>query len=151
LTSSTFAQFYEISIPGNTFLPHDHTEQWARAYQGFLTMNGEAGAYIAPVIFPDSASGLRVSRLSVTYTDNCSGYLTVYLYKRDRWVGWSGIQVASIQSTGASAATRFMNVPGSLMAAYGINNNRYAWYLYAIFSSGTPFDLELAHITIRYQ
>jgi len=157
ILSSTFGVADELSFNGIHFTPAFSHYDVAKSLSGYVYQDGASGGWMsAPVVFPNSASGMNVTRLSVTYWDNDPlYYLRVRLYKTDRWSG-SSTMVADLESGAgeASASISYMNMPKSQMTAYGIDNNRYAWYLYfwrsdSDGSAGT--DMRLNHVTIRYE
>jgi hypothetical protein len=151
LTSFSYAQFYELCYPGNAFTPSSNSVEYHKHIDGYLYLNGPH-QFNYPVIFPASANGKKVSRLSVTYLDNVAGgYIRVALYKLDRWSGdATEVGILSSSSTGSSPFIFDMNLPKGQMKTRGIDNNRYAWYLYG-YMSGFGENLRLYQVTVRYQ
>jgi hypothetical protein len=88
------------------------------------------GSCYCAVNFPDSANGMKVSRMSVTFMDNNgSADLEILLYKMNRWTGnISIVAFLSSSSKTDSSSIQFMNVPKIGMYAHGIDNNRYSWF-----------------------
>jgi len=146
------AQTYHLSFSGNVFNGNEPSRDFFKAANGYLYMPSGNGTHVAQVNFPDSANGMGVSRLSVSYLDNnSSDYLLVHLSKVDRWNGtWT--QVASVSSNGLLNSTdiRYLNIPKSQMTGRGIDNNRYAWYL-VVYFSGSGNTLRLYNVTVRYE
>ena len=152
---STFNVADEISFNGCHFSHAQDEYEHDRDIDGSIHQNDSAGWMTAPIVFPDSATGMNVTRLSVTYRDNtASAYVRVRLYKTDRWSGLA-TEVAELESGVAEASTgvQYMNIPKSQMTGYGIDNNRYAWYLYCWFSdqAGAGVNLKLHQVTVRYE
>jgi hypothetical protein len=153
-SSFTSAQFHELSFCGTHF-SHAHDEyEHNRDLDGSMHQENSRGWMTAPVVFPDSASGMNVTRLSVSYRDNDATYgMIVRLYKTDRWTGQSHM-VAELDSDdySTSAAVQYMNLPKSQMQAYGIDNNRYAWFLYLYFNDPDGnTSVKLHQVTVRYE
>jgi len=142
----SFAQFYELSFTGNSFNPRLYSQQFDRHYDGYIT--SQQGQLSCQLNFPWWATGYNISRLSATFYDNSANYLRVAIVKVDRWTG-NDTQVATVQSTGAVNAIRYMNVPKSSMSAYGIDNNRYAFFIYLYFAGSS--DLRLHEVTVRWE
>lgn len=153
LVTVTQAQSYEINFTGIDFDGHNqNVDYYYPTAGGYVYQPTSIGNLYAPVHFPVSASGLRVSRFSVTYYDfNAAGYVRVELYKKDRWNGGTTL-VAQLQSSAAgnSSSIQFMNLPKSQMTATGIDNNRYAWFMLLYFSDNGS-SLRLHQVTIRYE
>ena len=152
---SSFSAADELSFNGCHF-SHAHDDyEHNRDLNGSIHQDTDRGWMTAPMFFPDSATGMNVTRFSVTYVDNtASAYIRVSLYKVDRWTGTS-TQVARLESgtAEASAGVQYMNMPKSQMTAFGIDNNRFSWFLYCWNSDadGAGTDLSLHHITVRYE
>ena len=152
---SSFSMSDEISFNGCHFSHAEDQYEHDRDIDGSIHQDTSSGWMTAPMVFPDSATGMNVTRFSVTYVDNtASAYVRVRLYKTDRWTGTS-TEVAELESGVAEAAAgvQYMNMPKSQMTGFGIDNNRYAWYLYLWFSDGTgaSHDLKLHQVTVRYE
>ena len=155
ILSSTFSVSDELSFCGIHFTHSQSNYEHDQDLNGSIHQEGSAGWMTAALVFPNSATGMQVSRFSVTYVDNtATEYVRARLYKTDRWTGTS-TKVAELESGVAEASTsiQYMNIPKSQMTAYGIDNNRYAWFLYLWFSdqSGAGTDLRLHHVTVRYE
>lgn len=146
------AQTYHLSFSGNVFNGNEPSRDYFKAANGYLYMPSGNGTHLVQVNFPDSATGLGVSRLSVSFLDNNpSAYLLVHLSKVDRWSGtWT--QVGSVTTNGLaqSSAVRYLNIPRSAMTGRGIDNSRYAWYL-VVYFSGSGNTLRLYNVTVRYE
>ena len=153
-SSDGLAQTYELSFSGTAFTGRSETEDYFKNYGEILKLSS-IGWLVCPVNFPASAGGMNVSRFSVTFLDNTNtGRLQVQLVKIDRWTG-NGFIVADVESgtSQASASVSFMNQPRSLMLGTGIDNNRWAWAIWAYFAEtgGGGGVLKLHSVTIRYQ
>ena len=149
--SVSHAQIFELCYPGNAFTPSINSTDYHKHFEGYIYLNGPSQLN-CPVNFPPSANGKKVSRLSVTYMDNAGGgYVKVALYKLDRWSG-DAVLVGSLESSSTGYSPRIfnMNLSKSKLKAKGIDNNRYAWYLYG-FMSGFGDHLRIYQVTIRYE
>ena len=155
LSSESLAQSYELSFSGTSFTGRSETENYFKNY-GEIFKISSAGWLVCQVNFPASAGGMKVSRLSATFLDNTNlGELQVQLVKIDRWTGNSFI-VGNVSSglSQASASVSYMNQSRSLMSGVGIDNNRWAWAIWALFSEtggGGRDVLRLHSVTIRYE
>ena len=149
--SAGFAQRYHLNYSSGHF-SGDTADNFFKTSSALGNLfSGEAWLY-APVVFPDSANGMQVTRLSCTLRDNSvTGQMQVQLIKVDRWsaqstyVGWvsSGIPFAA-------TAVQYLNLPRSQLSARGIDNNRWSWVLAVYFSEGNT-QLGVSHITLRYE
>jgi len=149
LSSVSLAQFYELSFSGTAFKGRFGSGDYGCNYNA-IYRSTISGWLICPVNFPASAGGMNVSRLSVSFNDNSSsGELQVQLIKIDRWNGTHFI-VADVSSgvVYASSSVSYMNQSKSLMSATGIDNNRWAWAIWAHFDDTI---IGLHSVTIRYQ
>ena len=151
LTTPSYSQLYELSYPGNAFTPSTNTAGYTKHSEGSIYLDG-AHQMNCTVNFPASANGMQVARISLTYVDNDSGggYVGVTLYKLDRWSGNATV-VGSLYSSGSGASPdiRYLNIPKSMLAARGIDNNRYSWYLYGYSTGGV--NQRIFQVTIRYE
>jgi hypothetical protein len=149
LSSVSLAQFYELSFPGTAFLGRNESTDYSRNYDE-SHKSSSSGWLICPVIFPASAGGMNVSRLSASFIDNtASAQLQVQIVKIDRWSGnWFIVADVSSGLSYASASVSYMNQAKSQMSATGIDNNRWAWAFWAYFGD-TP--IKLHSVTVRYQ
>ena len=149
-TSFSMAQRYHLTYAAGHF-----SGDSSDVYSNFgysLSNSGLRSWLFAPVVFPDSANGMQVTRLSYSLLDNSvTGYIAVSLEKVDRWTGIATtVGFLASDYSGASNSIAYLNKPKSSMNGRGIDNNRWAWYLMAYFSEGdTP--LNLYHVTIRYE
>jgi len=144
LSQPSFAQ-YELSFTGNSFNSPNNAQSIDKHYTGWVSTYGQLHCQLN---FPHWVSGYNVSRISATYYDNSLSYLGVGLYKVDRWSG-SSTYVCYMTSEGAVDGIRYMNLPKSQMTAYGLDNNRYAWYIYAY--SGSETNIRLHSVTVRWE
>ena len=151
LTTPAFSQISEISVPGCAFTPSTNIVDYTKWFQGYIYV-GSPSQLNCPVYFPESANGKQVTRLSFTFLDNnVGGTVSVSLYKLDRWSGQATpIGRISSNEAGASPDIMYRNIPKSYMSARGIDNNRYAWYLYGYMSDGGD-SLRIYQVTIRYE
>jgi hypothetical protein len=155
LAASSQAQFHEISYPGAAFQGQSEHEDYD-IYNGYLSKDQPGKCYCA-VNFPDSANGMKVSRLSVTFMDyNSDSYLEIYLTKMDRWTGnITTVAVLSTYGKPHTTAIQYVNLPKSGMKAQGIDNNRYSWYLFCNFINSLitqpVSDIRLYSSIIRYE
>ena len=147
---SSFSAADELSFNGCHF-SHAHDDyEHNRDINGNIHQDTSVGWMTAPLVFPAAATGMQVTRLSVTFYDNSAGYVRVRLYKTDRWTGTS-TEVGELTSTGTSTSVRYMNMPKNQMTGYGIDNNRYAWFIYCYFSAADGTSLRLHQVTVRYE
>ena len=151
LVTSGLAQFHEITYPGAAF--YGRSPLTVYYIDGYLHM-GEEGTCYSAVNFPDSANGMKVSRISMIFMDNNNqAEIRLQLLKLDRWTGVS-TEVAHLYSylKPNSSSIQYMNLPKSGMRAQGIDNNRYSWYLRAMFDTdASVLNLRLYSVIIRYE
>jgi hypothetical protein len=146
------AQSYHLSYSGNVFNGNEPSRDYFKAANGYLYMPSGNGTHVAQVNFPDSATGLGVSRLSVSFLDNNNtAYLSLTLSKVDRWSGtWTAVGSVTTNGLGVSSAIRYLNIPKSALTGRGIDNNRYAFYL-VVYFSGSGNTLRFYQATVRYE
>ena len=148
--TSAQAQFYELSYGGPSFFGSTDIEDYYHT-GNYASKESSIGTLDCQVVFPASASGMNVSRLSVTYLDNTNGYITVSIIKIDRWTGNYALVAIVVTSGQVSLpSVRYVNQPKSQMIATGIDNNRYSWYLWANFTESGD-SLRIYSVTVRYQ
>ena len=150
-TSAGFAQRHHLTYTSGHF-SGDTANNFFKTSASIGNLDSAEAWLYAPVVFPDSANGMQVTRLSCTLRDNSvTGLIQAQLYKVDRWsglstnVGWTSTGIAF-----AATAVQFLNQPKSQLSARGIDNNRWAWVLVVYFSEGNT-QLGLSHVTIRYE
>ena len=145
-----FAQQYHIVYSGADFKGYNTTNEY-RGYNGGVYAIREWSALWCGVHFPDSANGMQVQRVSISVVDNDDSYLYVRLHKQDRWTGQIR-QVAYLETEELpkSTSVQVVNIPKSQMNSYGIDNTRYAWYLFVVFYAPGSDEFRLNQVTIRY-
>ena len=150
-SSPGFAQRYHLTYSSGHFSGDTADNYFKNSSSLGNLLTGESWLY-APVVFPDSANGMQVTRLSCTVRDNSTtGYIQAQLYKVDRWSAQSTL--AGFVTTGttfAATAVQLLNKPKSQISARGIDNNRWSWVLVVYFSEGNT-QLGLSHVTLRYE
>lgn len=87
------------------------------------------GDIIAPVHFPNDASGKRIYKIYVSYWNSCSNVIEVRLKKVNLYTN-QAVTVGDVSSSSfPQNAWRIMKKGGNAMSYKTIDNTRYAWYL----------------------
>ena len=146
-TGLVLAQARHIMVPGSAFVGFDNSQgYWIYEY---LRKQTGSGSTVAPVYFPDSATGLRVRRIDCLVRDNtATGYVRIYLYKVDLFTGttYTACDTQTTIGFASGGANTFINDTTSSP----INNFRWIWFTAVHISEPGKANLRFYGMRIKY-
>lgn len=153
--SIALAQGGWITIPAAAFTCNSSNGDWSIYFETYhyLSVNsGDDTKFMAPVVFPPEAKGLKVRELNATVLDlNPNSFVEVALYRVNRYAGTS-------QKVFETSTSPVENFPGTTRivdrtgANRLIDNEKYAWVLLFKVSSSTYYSAQWLYcVRIRYQ
>jgi hypothetical protein len=144
-----------ITIPAAAFTCNSSNGDWSIYYETlhYLSVNsGDDTKFMAPVVFPPEAQGLKVRELNATVLDlNQNSFVEVALYRVNRYAGTSQkvFETSTAPDGNAPGTTRIIDRTGTNRL---IDNQKYAWFILFKVSSQTYYSAQwLYSVRIKYQ